>query len=447
MKRWILISLLAIVVVGTGVWGYKEHQDKNAILIQAENTYQRAFHDLTYHTDLLHDKIGNVLAMNSQKRLSPELAQIWRLTSEAQADVGQLPLTLLPFNKTEEFLHDIGDFSYKTAIRNLSDEPLSDEEVTMLEDLYKQSGTIKDELRKVQHTVLEENLRWMDVQLALATNDAQGDNTIIDGFETVEKSVAGFGEENNGSNIIGIADENHEFKGLDGKEISEQEAKETAKKIFNIKDKQKINMTKTGDGADVQTWMASYQDGDKNGYIDMSVKGGHPLTVMVERPVKDTKISLHEGALKANDYLQSFDFPDRELVQSSQYEKEGVYSFVASQDGVRIYPDAIQVKVALDSGDMLGMSAKDYFMNHRQRDIPETGISEEEARSSVNPDVKIQEQHMAIIENDLAEEVLTYEFLGTLGDNTYRIFINAEDGTEEKVERLKATEIKFSRAV
>ncbi|WP_028783055.1 germination protein YpeB [Thalassobacillus devorans] len=447
MKRWILITLLVIGVVGTGVWGYKEHQDKNAVLIQAENSYQRAFHDLTYHTDLLHDKIGNVLAMNTQKRLSPELAQIWRLTSEAQADVGQLPLTLLPFNKTEEFLHDIGDFSYKTAIRDLNKKPLSDKEVKMLEKLYKQSGTIKDELRKVQHTVLEENLRWMDVQLALATNDSQGDNTIIDGFKTVEKSVAGFGEENNSSNIIGIADENHEFKGLDGEKITEQQAREIAKEIFNIKGDQKLNITKSGKGADVQTYMASYQQGDKNGYADLSEVGGHPLTVMVERPVQEAKISLHEGALKANEYLKSFEFPDHELIQSSQYEKEGVYSFVATQNGVRIYPDAIQMKIALDNGDMLGMSAKDYFMNHQKREIKEPAISEEEARSSVNPEVKIQEQHMAIIENDLAEEVLTYEFLGTLGNNTYRIFINAEDGTEEKVERLKATEIKFSRAV
>ena len=42
-----------------------------------------------------------------------------RLTSEARSDVGQLPLTLMPFNKTEEFLANIGDFSYRAAIRDL----------------------------------------------------------------------------------------------------------------------------------------------------------------------------------------------------------------------------------------------------------------------------------------------------------------------------------------
>lgn len=61
MLRGIIIVLLTIGVVGTGYWGYKEHQEKNAVLIRAENSYQRAFHDLAYEVDLLHDKMGQHL--------------------------------------------------------------------------------------------------------------------------------------------------------------------------------------------------------------------------------------------------------------------------------------------------------------------------------------------------------------------------------------------------
>ncbi|MFL6518293.1 MAG: germination protein YpeB, partial [Bacillus sp. (in: firmicutes)] len=48
MIRGILMGVLAVAVVGTAYWGYQEHQEKNAILLNAENTYQRAFHDLSY---------------------------------------------------------------------------------------------------------------------------------------------------------------------------------------------------------------------------------------------------------------------------------------------------------------------------------------------------------------------------------------------------------------
>ncbi len=43
----------------------------------------------------------------------------------------------------------------------------------------------------------------------------------------------------------------------------------------------------------------------------------------------------------------------------------------------------------------------------------------------------------------MEEEVLTYEFLGMMDDETYRIFINAENGLEEKVEKLTGTETNF----
>src|SRR5690625_2110785 len=194
MIRSIIIAILSLGLIGVGYWGYKEHEEKNALLIHAENNYQRSFHELTYHMDLLHDKIGTSLAMNSTQRLSPQFVDIWRITSEALNNVGQLPLSLLPFNKTEEFLSQIGDFTYRTAIRDLDDDPLTEDELKTLEQLYEQAEHIKNELRQVQHTVLKDNLRWMDVELALATEDEQVDNTIIDGFKTVEKKVEEFSE-------------------------------------------------------------------------------------------------------------------------------------------------------------------------------------------------------------------------------------------------------------
>lgn len=189
MIRNILIGILAIGLVGTGIWGYQEHKEKNAILINAENNYQRAFHELTYNIDILHDKIGTTLAMSSKKSLSPTLAEVWRIASEANNDVGQLPLTLMPFNKTEEFLTNIGKFSYNTAVRDLDKDPLTDEEYETLRRLYKQAEEIQHELRQVQSAVLENNLRWMDVEMVLATGKENADNTIIDGFKTVEKKL------------------------------------------------------------------------------------------------------------------------------------------------------------------------------------------------------------------------------------------------------------------
>src|SRR5699024_2422107 len=444
--RWILIGILSLGIAGVGFWGYQEHQEKNAVLIQAENNYQRAFHELSYNMDLMHDKIGTDLAMNSRKSLSPQLTEIWRLTSQASSNVGQLPLTLMPFNKTEEFLSNIGDFTYRTAVRDLQEKPLSDKEVKTLQNLYEQSGDLKDELRNVQHTVLDENLRWMDVQLALATQDEQSDNTIVDGFKTVEKKVEGFAESNVDSALTGTSAEEHEYQNLTGEKIDKKTASKRGQELLNVKNTDNLTVTESGDGADVPIYSISYQNGNKNGYLDITKQGGHPLTLLVNRQVKEQKISLNQGLEKAKEYLDQYKFDNMKLFTSNQFDNVGVYSFLYNQDGVRIYSDAIELKVALDNGDLLGLTARNYFMNHKKRDIPEPELSIDEAKEKVNPDVQINEQYMAVIDNDIGEEVLVYEFLGVLDNETYRIFINAKDGTEEKVEKLDGTEINYASA-
>ncbi len=443
MVRWILIGVLSVTTVAAGIWGYQERQEKNAILIQAENNYQKSFHNLTYHMDLLHDKIGTALAMDSKERLSPQMVEIWRLTSEALSDVGNLPLSLLPFNKTESFLADIGDFTYRTAVRDLEKDPLTAKETESLENLYDQAADIKNELRQVQHLALENNLRWMDVQLALATKDEQADNTIIDGFKTVEKKVEGFSEGNIQSSIIGMATKDHEFKNLPEKKISKQEAITKGQSIFKLEDGSQLNLSETGKGADIPLYSISYEKNDRHGYMDMTQNGGYPLNLLVDRPIAEKKLSLNQGMEKAQKYLQSFKFDDMSLFNSSEYEHIGVYSFLYQQGDVRVYPDAVEVKVALDNGEILGLTARNYFMNHVERDIPEPGITVQEAREKVNENVSIQEEYLSIIENELGEEVLTHEFIGTMGDDTYRIFINAMDGTEERVEKLGGKEINY----
>src|SRR5699024_12384963 len=124
-----------------------EYGGQGPFVMHAENNYQISFHELAKRMDMLHDNIGTSLAMSSDGKLSPQVVDIWKLTSQANGNVSELPLSLLPLQKTKKFLADIGDFTYDTAVRNLDDDPLSDGEIETLEKLYKQSGELKDELR------------------------------------------------------------------------------------------------------------------------------------------------------------------------------------------------------------------------------------------------------------------------------------------------------------
>ena len=83
------------------------------------------------------------------------------------------------------------------------------------------------------------------------------------------------------------------------------------------------------------------------GNMDMTKKGGHALWYMLSRDVKEQKISLNEASNKAVQFLKEHKFKDLEVFESAQYDNLGVFTIIKSLDGVRIYPKAIKVKVAL----------------------------------------------------------------------------------------------------
>lgn len=441
MIRNILIGVLTVGIVGVGIWGYQEHKEKNAILINAENNYQRAFHELTYNIDILHDKIGTTLAMSSRTSLSPTLAEVWRITSEANNSVGQLPLTLLPFNKTEEFLSNIGDFSYKTAVRDLEKEPLTDEEYKTLQSLYSQAAEIQNELRKVQHLTLKNNLRWMDVEMAIASGREAADNTIIDGFKTVEKKVEGYSETDMGPIMTSMEKKESGYRNLPSKKITKNEAVNIAKKYTKVSQNAKTKVVENGKGSDFGFYSVSIQDKNGETNMDITKKGGYPIWLINSRDVKEQKISLNDASIKANQFLTERGFKDLELFESTQYDHIGLFNFVTKKNNVRIYPESIMVKVALDDGSIIGFSAEQYLgTNNKHKEIPSAKISEEEARKAINKNVNVMETRLAIINNEVNDEVLCYEFLGTLDNDTYRIYVNAQDGSEEYVEKLQNAE-------
>ncbi|SER45009.1 germination protein YpeB [Salipaludibacillus aurantiacus] len=440
MMRNIVIGVLAVALIGTGMWGFREQEEKNTVMMQSENNYQRAFHDLTYQIDLLHDEIGATLAMNSKERLSPSLADVWRITSEAQNELGQLPLGLMPFTKTEEFLYKVGNFSYRHAIRDLDQDPLTEENYDDLKQLYSQAGEIQKELRKVQSMVLRENLRWTDVELDLAAQDEPLNNAVVNGFHIIDEKVGGFSEVNfdNETNKVTGNDEDIEKNIKNEDQINENEAIDKAREFLNQDSLGDVQITETGKGLAYEAYSLVISDGEHGTNITMDItkKGGHPVWMLNEREVQQEKISLNEASEKAEDFLERNGYDNMQLVESKQYENIGVFQFVKLDDDVRIYTDEIVVDVALDEGDIAGFESFAYLANNKQDRETELEISKEEAQERLNPNLNVKEHHVAVIENQLEEEVLCHEFYGTIDNDTYRIFINAKNGREEQVEKL-----------
>ncbi|MBW5446668.1 germination protein YpeB [Cohnella sp. CFH 77786] len=438
----VLFPIAAILFVGAILWGYQEHQEKNSILIKAENQYQRAFHDLNHHMNRLQDELGQTLAVSSASHGMQRkgLVNVWRLTSQAQNEINQLPLAMLPFNKAESFLSKISNFAYRTSVRDLTKQPLSPGEMNTLKSLYAKSGDINKELGRIQDAVIKDHLRWMDVEAAMASENNPHDNTIIDGFRTVDKKIGEYPETDWGPSAM-AAPRLLSTDGVPGKEMTPAEIRARAASFIGNRaaGAGQMTVTESGGRTKFRTYTVTSQDGGGTRIqMDYTRKGGHLLWFMNPREVKARRINFDTARNHATNFLVRNGYRGMTPVTYDEYDHVAVFSFAGTQNGVRIYPDKVTVRVALDNGEVVGMQATQHvFATTKQ--LLATGkpkVSREQAAKGLNPEFRVKDYSLAIVENEMRQPVLCHEFIGNINGSDYRIYMNAETGIEETVERI-----------
>ncbi len=444
----VLFPIVAVLLIGAGLWGYQEHQEKNRILVKAENQYQRAFHDLSYHMDQLHEELGNTLAVSSASNFHRKgLINMWRLTSQAQSEVNQLPLTLMPFHETEELLANISKFSYKTAMRDLTKQPLSPAEMKILTTLYDQSKEIKNDLRKVQESVLNDHLQWMDVEMLLASGAENYDNDIIDGFQLMNKRVTENGDIDWGPTMTAM-NRRMSMQSDSGPTITAEDAKRKAADFLGLKDVSGMKAVENGADTDFATYSVSVPTPNRqtSRQLEFTKVGGKLVYFLTERTVKEKIVDIPGAVQAGTAFLKEHGYDGMRAVSYDEYNNVASIMFARVVNGVTVYPEKVTVKVALDDAEVAGLSAGELLFHPTTEKIAEPGMSEAEARKQLNPNFKVKDASLAIIRNDLDEEVLCYEFLGSINGGDYRIYFNADNGFEEKIERIRDSDAEASGA-
>ncbi|MFB9277253.1 germination protein YpeB [Cohnella cellulosilytica] len=439
----IMFPIATLLFVGAIVWGYQEHQEKNSILIKAENQYQRAFHDLSHHMGRLHDQLGETLAVSSASHGMQRkgLVNVWRLTSQAQNEINQLPLALLPFNKAEQFLSRISNFAYRTAVRDLTKQPLSSDEMKLMKSLYQTSDSINQELGKVQDAVIQDRLRWMDVEVAMASENGPNDNTIIDGFKAMDKQMGAYPESDWGPSAMST-DRELSTAGLEGKQMTPEEIKRKALEFLGPQARGgEVNVSEDGGETEMAAFTVSVKGSEGASIqLDYTRKGGHLLWFMNPRDVKSRKINFDTARNKGSQFLVRHGYKNMTPIAYDEYDHVAVFTYAGTIDGVKIYPDKVTVRVALDNGEVVGLQARDHVFAPKLLTPGKPKLTKEQAQKGLNPDFRIENHSLAVIENDMREPTLCHEFVGRVNDHRYRIYLNADTGLEENIEQIADAE-------
>lgn len=433
MDKKKLYWMFSVVVVALSVFGTYEFYKARAYRQSLEDTYNRAFFELADYVDDIDTLLAKGMLVTSAGEMANISSELSVQASAAKACLAQLPTTKVQLDKTEKFLSQVGDYTHTLSQSLIDKRTITKKEYESLASLGEYATGLNQSLGEISNKIYSGSYRLSDDSDISLERVAYAETS--DPWSAIEKD---FGEY---PSLIYDGPFSEHIENIKPKMteslrgISKDEAAGKVAKFFGIPQDRVEYVNETQNSLMDSYGFRCNIDGSE-AMISLTKKGGYPVYFLKNRRVNKENVPVDEAIYKARQFLKEKGFSD---MKSSYYEKANgiaTINFAYKQNDVVCYSDLIKVKVALDDGEIVGMEAKGYIMNHHTRDIRAPRLTKQEARGYVSSHLSIDSTNMAIIPKDSKREVLCYEFKGTSNNRNFIVYINADTGREEDVQIL-----------
>ena len=434
LKKGHMLSIICVLLIVDAILIIVLYKKQREYRQASENSYNMAFYELVDYVQNVEAYLAKSLVSTTPEHGAETLTNLWREANLAQSYLSRLPIESQELENTEKFLNQVSDYSYSLSRKNIYNESLSQEDLSNLKDLHGYSVELENTLNQLSEDLNTGRFEWGELtkkgNIAFAQ---QVDNISKESFSNLEENF----HEYSGLIYDGAFSEHittNEPKGLTGEDISEEQAKQKAEEFVGRDNIKEISNLGYSENATIQSYDFSVtNNNDETTNITISKKGGHVINMNTNRNVSTEVITQEEANEKGKQYLENKGFPN--MKETYYLKQEGIVTinYAYTQDNVVVYPDLIKVKVALDNGEILGIETTGYLNNHEERKIQNIKITQQEAKKTLNKELEIISEGMAIIPTEWKTEILCYEFKGKVEDREFLVYINAENGREEDI--------------
>lgn len=432
-----VIGVFLIIIIALGIILYQKQVKAKQT---SENTYNMAFYELVDYVGNVETYLAKSMISTTSEHGAETLTSLWREANMAQTYLARLPIESQELENTQKFLNQVSDYSYSLSRKNIYRESLNEEDLKNLKDLHRYSVELENTLNQLSEDINSGRIHWNELsKKGNAVFAQQVSTTAKDSFGNLEENF----HEYSGLIYDGAFSEhitNQERRGLTGEDIGEEKAKEIVQDFIGKENIKEISNLGLSENATIPAFDFSVQTNQEDNInISISQKGGHILYMNSDRDVNSEILSQDEADQKGKSYLEGKGF--KNMKETYYLKQDGIMTinYAYQQNDVVMYPDLIKVKVALDDGEVLGIESSGYLNNHMERDISKIKISKEEAKKTLNKELAIESEGMAIIPTEWKTELLCYEFKGKVDDTEFLVYINAENGNEEDILVIKDT--------
>lgn len=432
-----MYSVIVVIIAIVAAWGIYQYKRAADLRQELDNQYNRAFYEMVGYVQNV-----EVLLMKSMVSATPQmtaetLQEAWHQANLAQTNLGQLPITQNVLANTSKFLSQVGDFAYTLDRQNLNGKGMDDKQFQTLKKLHEFSVSLQDGLNNLQSSISGGRIRWNELaDKGTTLFKKQSQNLTGQLFTDIDKTFQEFP-----TLIYDGPFSDHmtslQPKGLTGNDISAEDAAKKLKKFFG--EDKTASVEHTGD---IQTdtlpaynFKITFKDRPEDEFAtaDITKKGGHVIWMLYNRDVGQETLDVDKAKEACRKFLEERGYKS---MKDTYYVKEdgtATINFAYEQDGAIVYPDLVKVKIALDTGDIVGFESKGYIMNHTKRELPAPALTEEQAMAKIAARSQVDSAGLAVIPTKFGTEIFCYELKGKLDDRDFLVYINAETGKEEQV--------------
>lgn len=408
--------------------------ENNELEQTLNNSYGRAFYELVEYVDNVETLLAKAQISSSPEYAAKTLTDVWRKADLAQASLSQIPITHTTLENAEKYFNQLSDYSYSLSRKTIENQKLANEDLSNLKDLYERCKNLNQTLSGLMSDMSSGSISW--AELGKESNDAlfaqEVANLSQDSFSQIEENMQDY----EGLIYDGPFSEhmtNPEILGLGDTMYSEEMARDV---IYEYMSKDKISEIKYNGIVDgtirTHSFDVTLNSGDMY-YINITEKDGKVLWMNYPKVINNPTLTKEEANALALKFLDEHGF--KSMKESYFTNENGMLTinYAYEQDGVICYTDLVKVKVALDDGAIVGLETQSYLSSHRERKIAKPKVTKEQAKAKLNPKLEIVSEGMAIIPTDWKTELTTYEFKGKIDENNFIVYINVENGKEEKI--------------
>ncbi len=436
----ILIGMVVSLLIILGLtfnWGNNQRNELNNYSVYVENQFRMMFYNLLGNVENIQSSLSKTMVSGTPRQNVLLFTDIMYKCYDAQQQLTQLPISHREVSKTQKFLSQVGDFSMAMSRKCLKGQPLNGEDMQTLEELHNYSNYLAQSLLKLQQDIAKDDVKLDNLMGMIDSDlDEMNDNMLNTSFINVEERMQEYPE------LIYDGPFSEHIKNikpkLEGKEVTEDEAKRIAKEFLKDKKNYLATVITETENTRFPAYIIELKEGDKESNITLAItkKAGKVIWMLNTKEIGDKALSKKQAISKGTEFLEKNGLPNMATTYSEEYDGQIVINYAFMDEDVIVYSDLIKVKISLEDGSVVGYEADGYLSNHHERNIEKPSISEDEARKMISVDAQIKDVKLSIIPTEGSKEILCYEFVANYKEDTFLIYVNAMNGEEEKILQL-----------